>query len=231
MSNTIVIFGASGDLTSRKLVPALYMLFRKRRLPEATRIVGFSRTKFTHEAWRAKLADTTAEFAGRDFDNDIVEPIRQVAVLSSRRHRPSRRFHRARQIARRIGARCKHHAALLSRHRAAFLRAGHRAAGRRGPGRRIAGRAPHRDRKAVRHRSGDGPALERSRCIACFPSSRCIASTIIWARRRCRMCWCCGSPTRFSSRSGIAITSTTCRSPWPRKSMSAAAAIITTRPA
>jgi glucose-6-phosphate 1-dehydrogenase len=70
MSTTIVIFGASGDLTSRKLVPALYMLFRKRRLPEATRIVGFSRSKFAHDAWREKLSATTAEFAGREFDKD-----------------------------------------------------------------------------------------------------------------------------------------------------------------
>ncbi|HEX3998532.1 MAG TPA: glucose-6-phosphate dehydrogenase [Pirellulales bacterium] len=70
MSSTIVIFGASGDLTSRKLVPALYMLFRKRRLPESTRIVGFSRSKFSHDAWRSKLADTTAEFAGKEFDKN-----------------------------------------------------------------------------------------------------------------------------------------------------------------
>ena len=40
------IFGASGDLTSRKLIPSLYGLFRKQRLPQGTRIVGFARTKF-----------------------------------------------------------------------------------------------------------------------------------------------------------------------------------------
>jgi glucose-6-phosphate 1-dehydrogenase len=68
MSHSIVIFGASGDLTSRKLVPALYELHRKRRLPERTRIVGFSRTPFTHEAWRQKLAESTAEFTGDQFD-------------------------------------------------------------------------------------------------------------------------------------------------------------------
>ena len=68
MPNTIIIFGASGDLTSRKLIPALYGLFRKKRLPDETRIVGFSRTRFTHEQWRAKLAETTPEFAGPDFD-------------------------------------------------------------------------------------------------------------------------------------------------------------------
>ncbi len=35
---SIVIFGASGDLTQRKLVPALFNLYRKGRLPAATRI-------------------------------------------------------------------------------------------------------------------------------------------------------------------------------------------------
>src|SRR5438132_3160144 len=68
MPCTIVIFGASGDLTSRKLIPALYGLFRKKRLPEATRIVGFARTQFSHDQWRTKLTDSTREFAGAEFD-------------------------------------------------------------------------------------------------------------------------------------------------------------------
>ncbi len=68
MSQTIVIFGASGDLTSRKLVPALYELHRKRRLPEGTRIVGFSRTPLADEAWRANLAQSTAQFDAANFD-------------------------------------------------------------------------------------------------------------------------------------------------------------------
>ncbi len=68
MSHTIVIFGASGDLTRRKLVPALYELHRKGRLSEPVRIVGFSRTPFSHDAWREKLADSTAEFVGPAFD-------------------------------------------------------------------------------------------------------------------------------------------------------------------
>ncbi len=38
--SSIVIFGASGDLTRRKLIPALYNLYRKGRLWETTRIVG-----------------------------------------------------------------------------------------------------------------------------------------------------------------------------------------------
>ena len=38
---SIVIFGASGDLTARKLIPALYHLFKDNQLPPAFRIVGF----------------------------------------------------------------------------------------------------------------------------------------------------------------------------------------------
>ncbi len=40
---TIVIFGASGDLTRRQLIPALYNNFIKKRLPAGLRIVGFAR--------------------------------------------------------------------------------------------------------------------------------------------------------------------------------------------
>ena len=65
-----MIFGASGDLTSRKLVPALYRLFRKRRLPEGIRIVGFSRTAYSDDQWRDKLAETTAKFAAAEFNSN-----------------------------------------------------------------------------------------------------------------------------------------------------------------
>src|SRR4051794_38963083 len=68
MPTTLIIFGASGDLTSRKLIPALYSLFAKGRLPKGTRIIGVARTKFTDEAWREELASTTQKFAGKEFD-------------------------------------------------------------------------------------------------------------------------------------------------------------------
>jgi len=58
MSHTIVIFGASGDLTSRKLVPALFQLYLKERLPEQTRIIGVARREMTEQQWRDRLADT-----------------------------------------------------------------------------------------------------------------------------------------------------------------------------
>jgi glucose-6-phosphate 1-dehydrogenase len=71
MQNTCVIFGASGDLTSRKLVPALYRLFAKQRLPAETHIVGFSRTPMSHDDWRARLRESTAKFTGGDFQEDL----------------------------------------------------------------------------------------------------------------------------------------------------------------
>ena len=68
LPHTIVILGASGDLTRRKLIPALFSLYAKGRLPQPTRIVGFSRTEYSNDAWRDKLAASTAEFVGGDFD-------------------------------------------------------------------------------------------------------------------------------------------------------------------
>jgi glucose-6-phosphate 1-dehydrogenase len=64
MSHTVVIFGASGDLTSRKLIPALASLQRNGLLPENTKVVGFSRTPMTDDAWRASLRATTEDHAG-----------------------------------------------------------------------------------------------------------------------------------------------------------------------
>jgi len=65
MANSIVIFGASGDLTSRKLIPALYSLYCKNYLPEDAVIVGVARSPFTHQAWRDSLQETTKKFSHR----------------------------------------------------------------------------------------------------------------------------------------------------------------------
>src|SRR3989337_97213 len=55
LPTTIIIFGASGDLTQRKLIPSLFNLFRKRRTPKKLRIVGFGGTEFTDEQFRLHL--------------------------------------------------------------------------------------------------------------------------------------------------------------------------------
>jgi glucose-6-phosphate 1-dehydrogenase len=71
MPHTFVIFGASGDLTQRKLIPSLYQLYRKKRLPKETRIIGFSRTEYTYDAWRAELAESAAKHLGQDFNVEV----------------------------------------------------------------------------------------------------------------------------------------------------------------
>ena len=67
MSHTFAILGASGDLTSRKLIPALFELHREQRLPPDTRVLGLSRTQFTDQQWRESLADSTRAFIGEAF--------------------------------------------------------------------------------------------------------------------------------------------------------------------
>lgn len=61
---TMVIFGGSGDLTRRKLVPALFSLYIKKRLPPGTRIVGFAKEAFTDEQFRTRLRGGVEEFGG-----------------------------------------------------------------------------------------------------------------------------------------------------------------------
>src|SRR6266567_9589395 len=60
---TIVIFGASGDLTARKLIPAFYHLFREKQLPTPFRIIGFARREKTDEAWRQELRAALEQFS------------------------------------------------------------------------------------------------------------------------------------------------------------------------
>ena len=52
---TIVIFGASGDLTARKLIPALYHLYTEGQMPASFRVVGFARREKTDESWREEM--------------------------------------------------------------------------------------------------------------------------------------------------------------------------------
>ncbi|HSL28224.1 MAG TPA: glucose-6-phosphate dehydrogenase [Anaerolineales bacterium] len=64
---SIVIFGASGDLTQRKLVPSLFNLYRKERMPKQFRIIGYGNTAFTDEQFRAHLKEGMQEFASYEY--------------------------------------------------------------------------------------------------------------------------------------------------------------------
>ena len=60
---SIVIFGASGDLTARKLIPALYHLIKDQQLPSAFRVIGFARREKTDDSWRAELRTALDQFS------------------------------------------------------------------------------------------------------------------------------------------------------------------------
>jgi glucose-6-phosphate 1-dehydrogenase len=67
----LVIFGASGDLAHRKLIPALYSLEYRGLLPESFAVVGVARTQNSTESWRKKMREAVSEF-GRDEMRDDV---------------------------------------------------------------------------------------------------------------------------------------------------------------
>ena len=67
---SIVIFGASGDLTQRKLVPSLFNLFRKGRMPKKFRIVGYGGTAFTDEQFRTHLKEGLTQFASFKYTDE-----------------------------------------------------------------------------------------------------------------------------------------------------------------
>ena len=75
ISKRIVIFGATGDLCKRKLIPALYQLWCKHLLPKDLLIVGASRRDLPKETWLEKLGDypqeftTWLDFVSCDLDN------------------------------------------------------------------------------------------------------------------------------------------------------------------
>jgi glucose-6-phosphate 1-dehydrogenase len=67
----MIIFGASGDLTKRKLIPALYNLFQSRYLPDDFAIVGFAVDDMTTEEYRRKLTAEVKEFSEIPVDPEL----------------------------------------------------------------------------------------------------------------------------------------------------------------
>jgi glucose-6-phosphate 1-dehydrogenase len=69
----VVIFGASGDLTQRKLIPALYSLAVRRLLPDRFAVVGVARSKETSDQFRARMRAALEAFSRDELDDDVWE--------------------------------------------------------------------------------------------------------------------------------------------------------------
>ncbi len=69
----MVIFGAAGDLTRRKLIPALYNLAKAQLLSREFAILGVAHSPMSTEDFRNKLSEDIRHYAGSDIDSDIWE--------------------------------------------------------------------------------------------------------------------------------------------------------------
>ena len=70
----LVIFGASGDLTNRKLIPAIFELQNQNLLPNKFLVLGVGRTEMTDDSFRAKMEDGVRNFSGeKDFNNETLQ--------------------------------------------------------------------------------------------------------------------------------------------------------------
>ncbi len=71
----LVIFGASGDLAKRKLLPALYNLAHEGQLPERFALIGVSRSESTDDEYREVARESIKEFSRRDADDDVLDAL------------------------------------------------------------------------------------------------------------------------------------------------------------
>ena len=74
-SCALVVFGASGDLTRRKIFPALYSLAVRRLLPERFGVVGVARTEQTTKQWIAAMKKAVAEHGRDELEADVWEEL------------------------------------------------------------------------------------------------------------------------------------------------------------
>src|SRR5262245_4739784 len=70
-SQAVVIFGASGDLTRRKLLPAFFHLFLEGMLPEGFAIVGYSLDEWNDDEFREHARESLAEFGKHDPSGEV----------------------------------------------------------------------------------------------------------------------------------------------------------------
>ena len=89
---TIVIFGASGDLARRKLIPALFELAVYESLARRFAIIGFARTKMTDDAFRDAMTEAVRKYSeSRPVDEEKLRTLRAVLRLRIRRIRSTRK--------------------------------------------------------------------------------------------------------------------------------------------
>ncbi len=210
--HVVVLFGATGDLARRKLIPGpglpgpvrVGAQHRDRR-----HLAGGHLHETTSSSW-PRRPSTTSERTNSARSSGPASPRRSP---TSRRARAPRRWPPpSRRPRTKLGPRRP--SAALSVGAAEGRPRGDHHAARRESG----GTVPRRDGEAVRHRSGQRRRTQRLRPRDVPTKPRSSASTTSSARRPRRTSWRSDSPTGCSNRSGTATSSTTSRSTSPRLS-------------
>ena len=209
----VVLVGATGDLAKRKLLPGLFHLVERglhSRLPDHRRVareLGFGR-HFASKRARRWPNSPRAPVNDADWDAFCANLELRAADGGAGRAEGGGRGRRSVRIGQE--SRRLHY---LSVPPSAALVGG--APARRGRSRRSLAR--HHG-KALRHRSRRARCCSMPSCTRCSARIRFSASIIFSARSRRRTFWRSVSPTAYSSRSGIATSSITCKStsrkPW-----------------
>jgi hypothetical protein len=228
---TVVIFGASGDLSKRKLIPALYHLHQGGFLPDQFKVVGFSRSPMSDEQFREVMIEAlkehadpnvTAEhplvralhyFAGNVDDPESFRGLRErVEALEKEASLPGHRLFY-------LSVAPEFFATIIKRLAEANLV--------NPPS------APTWSRVIIEKPFGRDleSALQLNREVtSVLDESRSTASITTSGKRPSRTSSRSASGIRSSSRSSTRSTSTTCRSPWPRRSAWKGGEAVITKP-
>jgi glucose-6-phosphate 1-dehydrogenase len=101
----LVIFGATGDLTKRKLIPALYNLARNGLLAREFAVVGFAREELSHDEFRRQMAAGARQFCA-DLDPALWGPIEQRLYYTGGDFTEAAPYTRLRQLLEKVDAEC-----------------------------------------------------------------------------------------------------------------------------
>ena len=220
----LVVFGATGDLSFRKLMPALYWRESDQQMPEGSRIIGVARSQLTTRRLCRPGRGRLPPACRRQLRPGRVRAAGAAHHLRAARRRLQRALGglgRRRWPAARTGRACS-----TSRPRPTCSARSAKVPVRPGSSR------PRRAWCWKSRSAATSPRRSASttRSAGCSTNRRSTGSTIISGRNRSRTCWPCASPTRCSRRSGTGPTSTMSRSPSPRPWASRSAPPTTTSP-
>ena len=185
---TLTIFGATGDLAKRKLLPALYNLAHEGAMPERFHLIGVSRSEMTHEEFASMAAEAIRSFSRREPDERVL-----AGLLDHVRYVPG--TFDVDSVFEALAGQLAEFDTLAGQpmNRAFYLSTAPDffpvivgQLGEHGLARHPRRRRARDHREAVRHDAGGGARAQRRTCSRSSRSARSSGSTTTWARKPSR---------------------------------------------